>query len=660
MNKHGSVAQRRLCTLMSIALTIIAADVCAEDVPRFAEPPLLSSQAVISAKNTAQKLRVGTNLFSAGAESAAIKAGREIHYVLPIKYTDGTINNPVTGKNDPVHLRSFGDSFVAPTIVMKPGQTVRIGLKNELPAEPKCGEGKGINQPHCFNITNLHSHGLWVSPAGNSDNVLLSLHPGVSFEYEYNVPEDHPAGTFWYHPHKHGSTAMQVGSGMAGVLVVKGDRMPTSTSNGDLDVLLKPFEPAGGDYAEVILFQQIPYACFNSNNEIEKDDAGHWICKEGQVGKVEDFVAQLNFGTWGPSGRHTLINGRARPDIAMESGRLYRWRLVHAGIRESIALRIRKIGDSGLLNARALSSADSAAEVSKACTGTDVALFEVAADGLTRAQVFEKKTTMLHPGYRSDVLFALPEQGDYCVYDDSAKPEDTVSAQPENPKVIAIIRARSGTSIKDQKTFLTDQLMASANNFPADVRNQIKGDLRNLLLTRFVPHPDISEQEVIDSGMREVPIEFQVATVTHVVDGKDVKEFKFNVNGADYKPDRIDQTLILGKTQAWRLTAVGASHPFHIHVNPFQIVSVRKKGDDGKPTGPEITDGQYTGMLGTWKDTLLVQPDVVIATRTRYQRYIGEFVLHCHILDHEDQGMMQNVRIVLPDSAGAPTAQGHH
>jgi len=644
MNKRYS---GRVGALLGMTAAILAGEVVAVGDAAFPEPPLLSAQAA-TAEVSGKSLRA-TNALSEGAESAAIQAGREIHYVLPIKYTEGTINNPATGKNDPVRLRSFGDSFVAPTIVMKPGQTVRIGLHNQLPAEPDCGKDKGVNEPHCFNITNLHSHGLWVSPSGNSDNVLLSLHPGVRFEYEYNVPEDHPAGTYWYHPHKHGSTAMQVGSGMAGVLVVKGNRPPTPRSNGDLDVLLAPFEPSGGDYAQVMLFQQVPYACFNDKNEIERDDAGHWICKEGQVGRVEDFAKQLSFGTWGPSGRHTLINGRARPDIALRAGRLYRWRLVHAGIRESIALRIRRIGSSAALNARALSSDERAAEVAKACNGVDVTQFEVAADGLTRAQAFEKTTNQLHPGYRSDVLFVLPEPGDYCVYDDSATAAETISAEPENAKVLAIIHAGDGTAVRDQRAFVTAQLTAAAKSMPRDVREQVMSDLRSLRLSKFVPHPDISAQEIADSKLPVVPIEFSIANGA------------FMVNGSPYAPGRIDQTLILGKAQAWQLSAKGSSHPFHIHVNPFQITSIRARGSDGQPTGPEISDGQYAGMLGTWKDTLFVQQDnFVIGTRTRYERYIGEFVLHCHILEHEDKGMMQNVRIVLPDSSGAPAAQGHH
>ena len=66
-----------------------------------------------------------------------------------------------------------------------------------------------------------------------------------------------------------------------------------------------------------------------------------------------------------------------------------------------------------------------------------------------------------------------------------------------------------------------------------------------------------------------------------------------------------------------------------------------------------------------WKDTLWVKDGYTLTVRTRYQRYIGEFVLHCHILDHEDSGMMQNVAIVLPGGDPARVnspdgGQGHH
>jgi len=83
-----------------------------------------------------------------------------------------------------------------------------------------------------------------------------------------------------------------------------------------------------------------------------------------------------------------------------------------------------------------------------------------------------------------------------------------------------------------------------------------------------------------------------------------------------------------------------------------------------------VIDDNYPGLKGVWKDTLWIKSILpatpppgtsgiyTIKVRTRYQRYIGEYVLHCHILDHEDQGMMQNVAVVLPQGDYAATARG--
>jgi FtsP/CotA-like multicopper oxidase with cupredoxin domain len=71
--------------------------------------------------------------------------------------------------------------------------------------------------------TNLHVHGLHVSPKGNSDNVFVHVEEGETFRYEYEIPPDHPAGTFWYHPHLHGLVADQLFGGMAGAIVIELD-----------------------------------------------------------------------------------------------------------------------------------------------------------------------------------------------------------------------------------------------------------------------------------------------------------------------------------------------------------------------------------------------------------------------------------------------------
>jgi FtsP/CotA-like multicopper oxidase with cupredoxin domain len=144
------------------------------------------------------------------------------------------------------------------------------------------------------------------------------------------------------------------------------------------------------------------------------------------------------------------------------------------------------------------------------------------------------------------------------------------------------------------------------------------------------------------------------------------------LNTADarpYDPDRIDRKLVLGGVDEWTLQSHFVSHPFHIHVNPFQIVEILDpSGKDVSAPGAVdnaggTVDPQYAGLKGVWKDTLWIKslvssagppaPNTIytIRLRTRYERYIGEFVLHCHILDHEDSGMMQNVAVVLPNGS---------
>lgn len=99
---------------------------------------------------------------------------------------------------------TYNGIFPAPTLRANPGDTLKITLVNKL------------NQ-----ATNLHTHGLHVSPTKNSDNPLVMVTPGETFNYEIKIPLTQKSGTFWYHPHHHELSAGQVASGLAGVLVVE-------------------------------------------------------------------------------------------------------------------------------------------------------------------------------------------------------------------------------------------------------------------------------------------------------------------------------------------------------------------------------------------------------------------------------------------------------
>ena len=197
------------------------------------------------------------------------------------------------------------------------------------------------------------------------------------------------------------------------------------------------------------------------------------------------------------------------------------------------------------------------------------------------------------------------------------------------------------------------------------MQNAVISDLQaGLKLSHFVPHQDLPETP------NKQHLEFNIETV---VDSETKEKVTlFEIDGEPYQPGRIDRDLILGNTDEWILTSKLASHPFHIHVNPFQVVAVLDpngkdvSGDDAVDdfdTSKKLPDPQYRGIKGKWKDTLWVKnamgKSYTVIVRTKYQRYIGDFVLHCHILDHEDQGMMQNVRISLPNASGG-VSKGHH
>jgi suppressor of ftsI len=119
---------------------------------------------------------------------------------------------PTTNATEPgqkLWALTYNGVYMPPTLRFRPGDTVKLTLVNRLDAPMDM-------------ITNLHTHGLHVSPSGNSDNVFLHIHPGTTFDYVYHFPLDEPTGTYWYHPHYHGLTAPQTAGGMSGIIIVDG------------------------------------------------------------------------------------------------------------------------------------------------------------------------------------------------------------------------------------------------------------------------------------------------------------------------------------------------------------------------------------------------------------------------------------------------------
>ena len=169
-------------------------------------------------------------------------------------------------------MLTYNGSVPGPTWLIRPGDRLEVRLVNNLDAP-----------------TNLHTHGLSVSPEDNGDNPFLSIGPGERFDYRFELPEDHPTGVFWYHPHHHGSVADQVFSGLYGTILVDGDD-EIQVSRDRVLVISGTTLARGGGVA---------------------------IVSHGKV-------------VMGREGELLLVNGQSKPQLPARPGERERWRVVNA------------------------------------------------------------------------------------------------------------------------------------------------------------------------------------------------------------------------------------------------------------------------------------------------------------------------------------------
>ena len=677
----------RVMALLATCLALAPARAALAPQPFLAPPQLPENQPSVAV--TALMLKSAAAPSPCKPAGDITRSGHEVLLKLQVQMRPNEIYNPgnPNGAMDRVELRSYGGCLSGPLLDLSPGNTLRVHLDNQLsPKDPTCPDGSDPpdGSAGCFNTINMHFHGLHVSPSGNSDNVLLNIRPQTRFEYEVNIPADHPAGTFWYHAHRHGSTATQVASGAAGPLIIRGTRRYEGKAPGDVDTILH--DAAGRPFPEqIFLFQQIPYACFDDQGKIITTN-GQWTCPPGKTGIVQDFNQQLASPTvWDDSGRFTSINGVVQPVLRnVPAGQVQRWRFIHAGIHDTINLQIVPMvappagAQAALSGVLAGTRRQQVAAVTQLCPvlvpdkSRPVELvpqFEIASDGLTRKAIrpigVDAKSisggigsNYLQPGYRSDVLLAFPKPGVYCILNQAATPAERINGGqgPNVTQLLATVIVSGGTPVKGDLKRYVLQALYDGNKAsqlpPPALQGLLAGDLSPWQpmsdLSGATVNPAVQQAHFFIGNLPEPP-----------------KTFGFYINNKSYDPDRVDYTRQVGTTDDWVLTSTGEPHIYHIHVNPFQVMDVLYAPQGATPKsifGPRGEclvkpnelglQNQYCGMWREFRDTVFVQNDYLVKIRTRYDRYIGEFVMHCHILDHEDSGMMANVRIV-PD-LGAP------
>ena len=468
----------------------------------------------------------GGALFLAHCSQSGFQSGSQPRANVPARFTSqrGLLDVNLTAAMSSVRMgdrtrqvMTYNGQAPGPMLEARPGDTVRIRFSNQLP-DP----------------TNLHYHGLHIPPTGTADNVFLSLPTGESFTYEFTLPADHPAGTFWYHPHYHGKVAEQVFGGLAGLFVVRGalDEIPEIQDAHEEFLVLKDFE-------------------FDQRDRIP--------------------TPRHMFQMWGREGSLLTVNGQVRPRFTIPQHGLLRLRLLNASASRFYKLAI-----------------------------AHHTMHLIATDGGALEAPIEIDDLLLTPGERAEVLIqGNAEPGEYELLN-----------LPYDRGLFTMMRGMAG----DETIGKEPDVLATLTY----------GDRQpNRLPTALIPIDPLPE-----------PVRTRTFDLNHGMaqqnghsgmGGRRGMDMLFLINGHAFDHSRVDTAVNLGDVEEWEIRNTGGmDHPFHIHVNHFQVIS-----RNGVPE-----------PYRAWKDTTLVAFQETVRIRVPFWQFAGRTVYHCHILDHEDKGMM--------------------
>jgi len=428
------------------------------------------------------------------------------------------------------NLLTYNGQIPGPRLEAKPGDTVQLRFTNRL------------SQP-----TNLHYHGLHIPPTGTGDNVFLEIPPGESHTYEFQIPSNHPAGTFWYHPHYHGLVAEQLFAGLAGLFIVRGDldEIPEIKAAQEEFLVLKD------------------YALDRSGNI---PDPGHMAQMTGRIGDL------------------LTVNGQFNPTLEIQQRGLLRLRLLNASTSRFFALSLE-----------------------------DHPFYLIATDGGAIAAPVEMNELVLAPGERVEVLV----QGDGgASRNENREPgQYRLVNQPFNPAQGMMGRGMMGGGRMGGGRMGGGMMGGSQRQSTAETIATLtyRGTSDSLSLPdQLIPVEPLPETQTT----RQFTLNHGMGTGMGMV---------YLINGQAFDHNRVDTQVRLNTVEDWEIVNTGTmAHPFHVHTNKFQVIS-----QNGQPV-------PYTA----WKDVVSVSPGESVRLRMSFRHYVGKTVYHCHVLDHEDRGMM--------------------
>jgi len=563
-----------------------------------------------------------------------------------------------TGQIRQVNTPTFTGTIPGPTLRVKPGDRILINMINNFPENPETQRNGAF--PHNPYTTNFHFHGGSVNPGDNADNVFRRMEPGTENLVDIDVPPGHQSGTFWYHPHKHGAVSFQFFGGMAGFIIVEG-------GEGTLDTV-----PEVQDAEEkLILF-----------NIVRTDQQGN-VPFVNQIATQQNSTPSDSLGIWSTyqnSFMYLLTNGQTNPVIRMKPGEVQRWRVLNAGSGVTLVV---------------------------ALEGHQLNL--LANDGITVPEMVTFETGepyVMASGNRADLLIKAGSSGTYKLV--ALNPDGPNGDSDIGWSVITqsgIDPSPRTARIGFDFPIVSGETLLQEITYPYTLATLIvEGEEMDMPLPNGpLPVPDALpsiETQLDTTPDAERTVAWEICG-TRFAMGSDPSDrlpscgWYFDLYNADYwgglemtnllmmrdandegKPNPVDDPLIprinyekeglfdaneplfdnmvAGNFEEWTIINRSFSdHPFHIHINPFLLTHI-----NGKPLPqPEYRDtvlvpGATPQPTGGGNSLPITDPGVTFGSvtfRTELEAsFTGQTVMHCHILSHEDVGMMQRIDIIEP------------
>jgi FtsP/CotA-like multicopper oxidase with cupredoxin domain len=524
----------------------------------------------------------------------------------------------------------YDGTVPGPTIEAERGQPVWVEWRNELDGPlpvldtvaPAATDADGV-PVQC--VPGLSGGTPDQRTAGLSGHTVVHLHGGLTpAPYDgwaentfapgqhalFHYPMDQRAALLWYHDHVMGITKYQVYAGLAGLWIIRDER------ERELEL------PEGPPFELPLLIQ---------DRNFDLDEQGRLT---GRLVHKTDPEVMEAFAPF------TVVNGKVWPVLDVQPA-TYRFRLLNGSNARTYRLVLLRDGKSELHRISQI--------------GTDHGLLRSAArvpsGGLVLASAERADVLIdfseLRPGSELTLLNTAAAPFDGSAFP-AADAEDVVDLDGLLPypqvmrfRVIDAPVTRSTTArelAQDYRAPEPEALADARRRTIALVERELD-DAPNMLTMREL---EIAPDD--HSGRLLTVTDGEQTTCYHVV--------------ASHFEDSTTFFPMLGESEVWQLiNLTDDTHPIHLHLDPFQILSRRPIRHEVPEDGIEDFEIAASVTLGRdpddeldhaiddnergLKDTIRVNPNEIVEIAVRFTTYAGRYMYHCHILEHEDRDMMR-------------------